>query len=509
MSKQVEECVESVLADNPEYDESRAWAICNAQHRGEVTLRGVSDEALRAIRRRNDPDAVHLADDEVRLEGVGGDAVESILTRYNVTPVVDGVETDGMTPRQRSSAAIEAAGGLEADVFRVVTSDDDDRDYNDDVLGVGVDFPNAGVYVDWNIDAWPDGEQLAGPHVSDYDSMADLQQVSEGDIEYLNTVDPGATGLEQRADPMANGHQLDPATGEGVCEATGEVITAETMGDLTEDCPHCGQPLSVLGEADGMTPRQRSSAATGFDVVGGPAAAVAQRSADEFDPDDPPDEYADAIEADDFVIYGKASIQQTDDMGTRISVRALEDALDRFFDSQDAPGIISRGHADVVVGMPVREHTLESDTTLVIDGETYDFDAGETIRTEAKDADGDDVPELWLASRLANDSDIARETRYKALTGELNGYSVTVKPKDGATERTGDGEDILAVDLHAVTVGTDDQILNQGSEFDVAEFRALFDAGEADIDAVLAHATDDALDSLAEDLGRELRTLFQ
>lgn len=51
-----------------------------------------------------------------------------------------------------------------------------------------------------------------------------------------------------KADPMVNGHDLDPETGEGVCEETGETINAETMGDLTDDCPHCGEALSVLDE---------------------------------------------------------------------------------------------------------------------------------------------------------------------------------------------------------------------------------------------------------------------
>lgn len=53
-------------------------------------------------------------------------------------------------------------------------------------------------------------------------------------------------GVDQKADPMANGHDLDPETGEGTCEATGETITAETMQDLTGDCPHCGEALSVI-----------------------------------------------------------------------------------------------------------------------------------------------------------------------------------------------------------------------------------------------------------------------
>lgn len=31
MPKEVDNCVESILADNPEMDESTAWAICYAQ----------------------------------------------------------------------------------------------------------------------------------------------------------------------------------------------------------------------------------------------------------------------------------------------------------------------------------------------------------------------------------------------------------------------------------------------------------------------------------------------
>lgn len=58
--------------------------------------------------------------------------------------------------------------------------------------------------------------------------------------------------VDQKADPMANGHDLDPETGEGTCSSTGETIEAETMQELTEDCPHCGEPLSVLDQkADG------------------------------------------------------------------------------------------------------------------------------------------------------------------------------------------------------------------------------------------------------------------
>lgn len=52
--------------------------------------------------------------------------------------------------------------------------------------------------------------------------------------------------IGQKGDPMVNGHDLDPETGEGICSSTGETISAETMQDLAGDCPHCGQALSVI-----------------------------------------------------------------------------------------------------------------------------------------------------------------------------------------------------------------------------------------------------------------------
>lgn len=281
---------------------------------------------------------------------------------------------------------------------------------------------------------------------------------------------------------LADNPELDEESAARICNAQLKAdLTDEQVGLLTELAPTLDDDawtavLQRLADNDEvLTPLQRATAATGYDIVGIRPDAPLQKQ-DTATLEDPPDEVEQALEADEFYIYGKASIQQYDVEDVRISVKALEDALDRFFDSKDAPGIISRGHTDVPVGMPVLEHTLDSDTTLVIDGETYHFEAGETLRTEAKEADGDGRPELWLLSRLANDTDIARETRLQALAGELNGYSVTVKPKSGAEQYTEDGRDVLAVDLHAVTVGSDEQIKNKGSEFDVAEYKALLNA---------------------------------
>lgn len=307
-------------------------------------------------------------------------------------------------------------------------------------------------------------------------------------------------------------HECDEAEYDP-CMADPGVFSDHTWGS-TAGKDQAERIASVIDDVDAkaatghdtLTTRQKATAATGLDVLGGvpPALddAIGQKQAGDIDLADLSEKEQAAIEADDFLIYGKASIEQYDVENQRIAVEALENALDRFFESEDAPGIISREHADVPVGMPVREHTLDEGTTLVIDGDRHQFDAGDTIRTEAKDADDDGLPELWLVSRLANDSEIAKETRLRALHGDLNGYSVTVKPHADATERTAKGQDINAVDLHAVTVGSDRQIKNKGSEFDVAEFK-LSDLRNASISDVsdalrttLDMSNDDILDRL-------------
>lgn len=96
-----------------------------------------------------------------------------------------------------------------------------------------------------------------------------------------NELDEATDGEEnaadQKADPMVNGHQVDPSTGEGTCEQTGKTFTAETMADLEGDCPHCGEPLSVVGEkADGafaadilrVTPAEDDDTEYDGDVLG-------------------------------------------------------------------------------------------------------------------------------------------------------------------------------------------------------------------------------------------------
>jgi len=83
------------------------------------------------------------------------------------------------------------------DVFRVTAADDDDTDYDGDLLGMGVDFPEHDVYVDWRRDAFPDA--LDDPHVSVYGSIDDLEQATGNDIEALDTVDSPTSGFAAEA----------------------------------------------------------------------------------------------------------------------------------------------------------------------------------------------------------------------------------------------------------------------------------------------------------------------
>ena len=65
-------------------------------------------------------------------------------------------------------------------MFRVVAPEDREDEFNDPVLGVGVSFPESGVYVDWHTSAFPD--ELENPHVSEYGSIADLEKATGNEI---------------------------------------------------------------------------------------------------------------------------------------------------------------------------------------------------------------------------------------------------------------------------------------------------------------------------------------
>lgn len=189
-----------------------------------------------------------------------------------------------------------------------------------------------------------------------------------------------------------------------------------------------------------------------------------------------PDEYREGIEADDFVIYGKASVEQYDEDGQVVDVGALEGSLEQLYKS----GNISRRHKDVRVGEPLPEWTLDEDRTLELGDETYEFRAGDTLTTgvnpdiveERRVGEGTGEDEFWLASDIWNDTEIGKDTRLRTMSGDLNGFSVTIYAKE--KQPTAKGEGVTEVDFHAVTIGSDDAIKNKASRFDIAEFKAMF-----------------------------------
>jgi len=97
--------------------------------------------------------------------------------------------TDLKTMVQERIAGDDSSQSFELTVHRILAPEHNDHDFVEPVLGLVVELPNGGVYADWNIDAWPDDEQLQDPHVSIYGSLDDFEQVSEGRLDRLGTVD--------------------------------------------------------------------------------------------------------------------------------------------------------------------------------------------------------------------------------------------------------------------------------------------------------------------------------
>jgi hypothetical protein len=179
------------------------------------------------------------------------------------------------------------------------------------------------------------------------------------------------------------------------------------------------------------------------------------------------EEMREALEADTFIIYGKSSVEQYDDdhPPQKIEMEAFEQELDSFLDS----GIISRRHKDIPLGEPVASYTLDEPAEVVVADEVLEFDAGDTLET------GVEGDELWIVADLRNDSEIARETRLGAMTGDLTGFSVTVFCKEW--DETSKGQRVTEIDWHSTTIGGDEHIKNEDSRFGVAEFKAAFDSG--------------------------------
>lgn len=260
-------------------------------------------------------------------------------------------------------------------------------------------------------------------------------------------------------------------------------------------------------------PAGKKAIATGHHAPVQPTSLTSARvELPDLDADNPPEEFAAALEAEDFILYGKASIEQLDrggeDSPTReiidLSPDVVSNALERFFESKKAPGIVSLTHDDIPVGRPLREYTLEESAAIQVGDETYEFDAGETLSTHVEDGDGDGRPELWALSDLANDTPLARKVRLAVLLGDLDGYSITFGRNDTQPE-TG-GRRVTEWDLFSWTLAPSEMVANPGAEFDLAGFKARLDryppAPGAD-DATAGSTT------VAEDVARDIERYIE
>lgn len=236
-------------------------------------------------------------------------------------------------------------------------------------------------------------------------------------------------------------------------------------------------------------------------------------------------EEQEVVTADEFIIFGRANIEQFDDPEPGdepiyIEMEALEENLDQLFALEN----ISWEHGDVRVGEPLEEYTLDEPTAVHLDrGDTLEFDAGDTLRTQVI-REGEPLPDgsgeaeedaLWLVANIYGRDDpggsrISQSIRLGSYYGHLDGFSVTVDKLE--ITPTDEGLFVHDVDFLAVTIGPDDLIKNEGSTYGVVAYEALF----AEADDAHTTATGSGSDPAAvraEDLGsrdnRPLETVMR
>lgn len=148
---------------------------------------GMTEKEVRQLMNRAGTDLT-IDEDTDSLPQAGGPGGPQ--TRQDT--MTDFLEDQG---QQDTPDAPDAAGDtlaaqdtpFEADIFRVVLPDDHDGDgFDDDVVGIGIDFPNSDVYVDWRNSVFPD--ELEESHVSIYGSIDDLERATGNVIEPLDTI---------------------------------------------------------------------------------------------------------------------------------------------------------------------------------------------------------------------------------------------------------------------------------------------------------------------------------
>lgn len=166
--------------------------------------------------------------------------------------------------------------------------------------------------------------------------------------------------------------------------------------------------------------------------------------------DDVPDEWEYPVfDAENFIIEGPASVEIVDRTGQQIQMDAIADALERYMESEREPGIISVKHDDVPIGIPIDQWVTD---------EGHHFETTVT---------GD---EFTLVANIGNETTKSKLARLRCLNGDYGGYSVTVY--SNREHREPDGTRVTVdCDLHAVTLGSPEKVMNPAADFDVVDFK--------------------------------------
>ncbi len=132
---------------------------------------------------------------------------------------------------QGSRAVGDDDWSAEMRLFRIVPAEGDGEQSDDRVLGVGVSFPESGVYVDWHTAAFPD--ELENPHVSKYGSVADLRKATGNQI--VDMMPPsGARSAGDRNTVEVGGEEIDLTPPEAVQNAATVALAKDD--ELEPDC---------------------------------------------------------------------------------------------------------------------------------------------------------------------------------------------------------------------------------------------------------------------------------
>jgi hypothetical protein len=131
------------------------------------------------------PDVEGIHDRPVIAEGISEDEAEAVWADFQEDAVAIGA------PKQAEEGGNPGGNAPETgkqDSLQLIQVFGQDGEFDGELIGVGVDFPNSGVYVDWLNEKWPDDQQLDEPHVSDYGTVGDLEQATGNRVEMADNV---------------------------------------------------------------------------------------------------------------------------------------------------------------------------------------------------------------------------------------------------------------------------------------------------------------------------------